>query len=535
MTKKIVKTLLAVMLVIAMLAACAPSGDDAGGGDAAPAAATDDADDDGAVADDGDADDGDADDGAADDGDVAADLERVTLRFVLFGERRSAVDEVWEAMGEYTRPMINADFDIQFIAGTDYEDRLMVMAAAGEAWDLSFQGEWLNFHQMVAQDAFLELDDLLPVYAPDLYAAYYGLGILDAARGGGGYIVALPWTMTMNHRQFLKWRGDLAEEAGIDGSGVWDWETADVLLHELRDAFPDRYILNGLNYVMGAEEGLQFLPFGMAINLNDAHPTVIPLETTQSFRNAAHFAERWQEADIIRTDVLVDGLNAGVMQTGGQLIAAVSTHEWSQSNRPWVEEGARWEFVNMFPEGLFANRSPLSNLTVIPATSENPERTLMWMNLVETSRSVYDLLHFGIYGVTYFLDGEEAIYPEGMDVSTSSYMDWESRWAFWKPQFMRPDATFPAGFWDRERDFAIYTPENVNSPIMGFSFDLTDVSTEAAQRSQIYDDAWRMIRVGLAGGYQEAIDNLNDASIAAGRDRLVEEFQRQIDEFLAGR
>ena len=45
----------------------------------------------------------------------------------------------------------------------------------------------------------MNLDELLPEYAPDLYAKYEETGILDSAKNKG-HIVCLPWTMTMNNR-----------------------------------------------------------------------------------------------------------------------------------------------------------------------------------------------------------------------------------------------------------------------------------------------------------------------------------------------
>jgi putative aldouronate transport system substrate-binding protein len=186
----------------------------------------------------------------------------------------------------------------------------------------------------------------------------------------------------------------------------------------------------------------------------------------------------------------------------------------------------------LHPDGLSANRTPLANVAAIPATSENPERTLMFMNLLQTDKELYDMFHYGILGTTYVLDGEAAVFPEGMTGANSNYMEWGGRWAYWKPQFMRPDFSYGPGFWAEEAEFAKSNPNNVNSPFAAFSFDKTDVSIEAAQRDQIHGDMNKIIEVGLAGDAATAVQKLIDDQKAAGLDVILNAAQAQVDAFL---
>ena len=103
---------------------------------------------------------------------AADELEPVTLHFIFYGDKKSATDEVWDAIADYTRDTLNCDFDVQFIAGSDYKNKLTVMAATGDTWDMNFDSNWTGIYQMMAKDAYMNLDELLPEYAPDLYAKY---------------------------------------------------------------------------------------------------------------------------------------------------------------------------------------------------------------------------------------------------------------------------------------------------------------------------------------------------------------------------
>ncbi len=467
-----------------------------------------------------------------------SDLEHVTLHFIFFGDKKSATDEVWDAIADYTKDTLNCDFDVQFIAGDDYKQKLLVKAATGDSWDLNFDSNWTGYFQMAAKDAYMNLDELLPEYAPDLYAAYQEKGVLESAKSKG-HITALPWTMTMNNRNFFQWRGDLAKEAGIevDKDNFKTIEDVDKLVHQLKEAYPDRYILEnaGAGEIKMGGWCQVDTDMGLFFNLNDPECKIYAAEDIDEFKTLCEYGEKWQKDGIIWKDVLTDKLDHNSLINEGKLITKWGTHEFSNQDRAWVEDGAYWDFTEVYADDLYANRTPLANAMCIPATSENPERTLMFLNMVETDQKLYDMVEYGIEGKTYVLNGEEAAYPDGMDGASSNYMGWGGQWALWKPQFMRPTADYSEGFWEREAEYAASSDKNVVSPLEGFYFDTTDVQTEVAQRTQIYGDALKLLDVGLAGDADTAIAKCKADSEAAGLDKILEEYQKQVDAFLAAK
>lgn len=516
-SKKILSFLLALTMLCAVLSGCSGGPADS----SSPAAA--------------DAGSKPAGESAADGGDAA--LEPVTLYFYFFDGKKSETDNVWKQIGEYTKDTLNAEFDIQFIAGTDYKDKMLVKAAAGDKWDMNFEGDWQSYFQMVNKDAYMALDDLLPRYAPNLYATYEETGVLEAAKNKGK-IVALPWTMRMTQRPFFQWRGDLAEEAGItvDKESITTVEDVDQLLAQLKEAYPDRYTIENAGIdAMIAKDSLMKLNNTFVVSLNDPELKAMPLEETDVYREMAQYAEKWQKDGYIWKDVLTDKLDHNQLIDQGRLITKWGTYEYARTSRAWVEDGAYWEYNEMYPDSLYANRTPLANCMAIPATAENPERTLMFLEQLHSDRTLYDMVHYGVEGLTYELDGEEAVYPEGMNQANSNYMDWGGRWALWDPQFMRPDSLYGTDFWIQEAEFVDSSDKNIMSPLEGFNFDTESVKTEMAQLQQLYDDAHKMIEVGLAGDADAAVDKLIADRKGAGIDKVLAELQSQIDAFLASK
>lgn len=468
-------------------------------------------------------------------------LEEVTLHFYFFDGKKSKTDYVWEKISKKYKDKLNAKFDVQFIAGTDYKDKMLVKISAGDKWDLNFDADWVSYFQMINRDAYMPLDDLLPVYAPDLYATYQKSGVLEAAKSKGK-IVALPWTMVMTQRPFFQWRGDLAEAAGIDvdPSSIKTIEDVDALLYKLKEAYPDRYTIevSGKD-VFCAKYDLIPISHNFVFNAkewqNNNKITIEHFALTDAYRELAHYGWKWQKDGLIWADVLVDQLDHNQLIDQGKLITKWGTYEYARTKRAWVEEGARWDYSSLYDDKIWANRTPLANCVAIPVTSENPERTLMFLNLLETDKELYDMVHYGILGETYELNGEEAVYPEGMNQANSNYMDWGGRWALWKPQFMRPDSLYHPNFWVEEKEFAESNPNNIVSPLEGFNFNTESVTTQVAQLDQIFSDANRMIDVGLVDNADAAVDKLIKDLNAAGLDDVRQEMQKQINEFLSSK
>jgi putative aldouronate transport system substrate-binding protein len=469
----------------------------------------------------------------------AGDLKPVTLKFYFGGDKRVETDAVWQAIADKYKDKLNCTFDVNFIPFADYAQKINVMAASGDNWDMNFEGNWLSYPQMINKGGYLDLTTLLPKYAPDLYATYKKQGTLAAATVNGR-IMGLPWTMKMSQRTFFAWRKDLTDKEGLklSPSSIKTVEDMDKALRAIKKANPTSKILEVANadiffakYEMGTS-----LDNNYVFSLNDKTCKVIPTEQTAAFKDKAEYAKKWQDAGIIWKDVLVDKTDHNQMIDQGTLITFCPSHEWANATRGGWTTHPDFKLASalLYPNNKFANRSALANLVAINKNAANPERVLMFLNLLETDKALYDLVQYGILGKTYVLNGDKADYPEGMNGANSNYMEWGGQWGLWKPQFMRPNPTYSAGFWNREAQFASQ-PINVTSPLDGFFFDTTKVRNEISQRQQIFFDANRMIEVGLVKNADAAVKDLIAKEKAAGVDKITAELQKQVNAFLAAK
>ncbi len=474
-----------------------------------------------------------------------AALKPAKLRFYFPGDKKAAVDEVWDALSEKFKDHLNSTYEVNWIPIGDYRDKLIVMSASGDDWDMNYDGPWQAYTQMLNRGAYMDIKELLPRYAPDLYEKYKQTGTLKPATVDGK-ILSLPWTLSGSLRPWLNWRSDAVKAAGLDipQGSIKTIEDVDNVLHRLKKAYPDDVILCVGNIMLGQVFDITLLRDGymatefhnLYVKVDDPAYRLIPIETTETFRETVKLTRKWVEDGIISKDEMVDKTYAADKWFNGQVLARTITHEYSFSNNPFKDPSYTREYSELYPENKFFNRTPLGNGMCINVNSANPERALMWMNMLQTDQAFYDMVLYGIEGKTYVLDGKAAKYPAGMSQINSNYMGWAGQWPLWNLDFMRPDETYGDGFWQKEAEYA-KEAKNIVNPMDGLFFNTNGIKNEIARKDQLYEEYGKPLVFGMVKTEKidEAIEEYLQKEKASGLDKIVNECQKQVDAFIKSR
>jgi putative aldouronate transport system substrate-binding protein len=461
--------------------------------------------------------------------------EEVTLKFFFIGDKKSATDEVWTAVSDYVkRKGLNIRFDVQFIPVGDYKNKMSVMAAAGDTWDMNFDADWLCYKQMAAYGAYLALNRLLPQYAPNLYRKYQEQGYLAAATVNGN-ITGLPWTMRMSSRFYAQWRSDVTKMAGINPAPgtIRTIEDVDAFLHALKKAYPNaklsRTIPRDLYKLRDEWVDLDF--HGMGFYLNDPKVRIQPVEQQPFYLEAAIMAKKWYADGILNKDIMVDKEDGAALWRNGNMLFTAQTHEWVHANQGFSDPSFEQESSLLYPDKKVVNRSPMANVVAINRNSEHPDRVLRFLDMLETDRALYDLVQYGIEGKTYSRNGDAVMYPQGLNTTTSNYMEWGGQWGLWKPQFMRPNATYGKDFWIKEAEFA-NEPHNVNSPVDGLFISEDKIKNDLEKRDRLIEEWTGPIELGTVRDPEKAVSEYILRQKNNGLEAILAEAQRQIDAYL---
>lgn len=475
---------------------------------------------------------------------VKEELKEVTLRFYFPGDKKPATDDVWNAIGDTFKDQLNAKFQINYVGWSDFPTKMTIIAASGDNYDMNFDANWTGLYpKMLNANAYLTLNDLLPKYAPKLYDMVSSSGALKACTVSGN-VVSIPWTLTQNQaRRYVNWRLDIADKYGLSYSkdSIKTVEEFDKFLYDARKVLPkdiDVIKWNNNNYsdilsiLLNKYELVKLDFHGLVFDLNDPACKLIPIEQTQAYKESVDLVKKWANDGIISKNMMVDKSDLNADFRSGKLLANFSTHEWANANWGFSDATAKTQVSELYSDKKSYNRSSLSNAVALNKNAANPERTLMFLEMVQTNKDLYDMVMYGIKDKTYVLDGDKAAYPQGITAQNSNYMDWHGQWAMWSPEFMRPTDTYPAGFWKGEAEFAKST-NNFANKIDGLLLNTDNIKNEIAKRDQLETDTGKILQYGAANNKDAALSDYIEKQKAAGLDKILADLQKQVDDYLA--
>lgn len=454
------------------------------------------------------------------------ELEFVTLTWYYPGNYpQNDQDEVFAAVNEKIKEKINAEVNFQPISWGDYDQKMVLANSSGEAYDLCFTADWSNnYLQNVAKGAYLPLDDLLKEYAPQTYASVPE-SFWDATRVNG-QIYGIINQQIIARSPLLTLNKDLADKYGFDSKTVdGKLENLEPLLEQIAANEPDKVGLT-MNfdqnnaYYYGLEiVGGQTSPAG--IYMDDADATVVNVYKTDEFKEWASLMYKWNQAGYLKGEDFLAGGDPYPHAEGKRGAWLSGTY------KPGVqaEEASKWG-IGVYCESLcepyVATSGVVATMHAIGRNSENPERAMMLMELLNTDKEIFNMLAYGLEGKHYNkLEGDfiELIPDSGYAPGTA----WLHASTFNAYLLEGQDADL----WEQTKELNASAKV---SPLLGFNFDPTPVNTEIAQCASVYNQYLPLFANGVGTmekDYVEFIDKLE----AAGAQNIVDEMQRQIDEW----
>lgn len=470
----------------------------------------------------------------------ASPLKEVTLKIFLPGDDRSAKDEVLQALYEKTKDKLNAKFEINFVPFGDYQNKITLLASSGDRYDAAFTADWFGFANLVNKGAFLDITELAQKAAPNLYKLYKDNNILaDATVNGKLY--ALPWTEIKTSKPVFVYRKDIAEKLNVQPGDLTTIEGIDAFLTKIAQANPgmtpfDMQIggtgLTG-NILAMLNAKYEMYNFGfhdLVLDLNASSPKLVPVEQTPMFKEAVQLAKKWYDAGIIDKNAMGEK-NVQLFENSKAFsVRGLGENMYQKTN--FTDKAAVAAAVEPYPEKKFARDSQMNNAIAINKNAANPERMLMFMELLSTDKSVYDLFMYGIKDKTYSVDEKGTInFAKGEDPAKPLWQNWSS-WGFWRTNFYSDTATRSLDAVKKTLAFASRS-NIVVSPIAGFVPNPDPIKTELAQRDQIASEQGRLLLAGvMKGDVEQSVNDYISKQKSAGLDKILSEAQKQIDEYL---
>lgn len=533
MKKKVLSLVLSAVMVASVFAAC-------GGDSKAPAGDTTtvDATDDAAASD------------AATGDTAAADIdisEPVTLKWYLHGSNVTDDSDVLAKANEYLGEKLNVTLEPIWGTWGDFDSNAVLALQAGDPIDIYFTCSWsADEYVKYAKDGYwVRLDDpennLLEKYAPDLFASIPSVladgAMVDGASGMGVY--AVPGYKDIATQYCWDVNVTLLEELGYtieDIQGKTFYEFGDIL-QAAKDAKGDSFyplLVEGIvlermvtNSLVLETNCILSYYVDPANPANDIGSTIVNKYATDEYKKFIDQARAYYEAGYI-DPACANSQQANDTRTAKQLAGdyLIGTQSYAYGCEIQYAE-ARGIEVAMIPTtpAFVDTTSSRGAMMAISTSSANPERAMMFLNLLNTDPYLMTLLNYGVEGVHYNVVDDGCI---EFTEKRNDYIPWTNGMGnvMLLPNTVAEGPTYRA-------DFEAYYAASCEVPILGFTLDTANIETEIAAIANVAGEYALPLAAGAApeGTLDEFLTKLE----AAGMQKVVDEANAQLDAFKAAK
>ena len=452
-------------------------------------------------------------------------LAPVTLSWYLPANPQKDTALVQDALKTYLADKINASIELNFVDWGSWGDKTNVMISSGESYDIMFTAGWSGFLNNVTKGAFLDITDMLGTYCPNTMAMMPQV-YKDAVKvQGRSYGIST--NKDLAHTWGIVYRSDITDKYGIDMSGVKTFADLGPVLAQVKQNAPDMIGI-GMDMSNNCRTQTDFDPIIDQATPAKLYPakdmTVVNEFATPEVKALLDTVRQYYQAGYIRTD-------AATLQDRRPDIADGKVFCVTTTLKPLVETGymnghpdQTWKTIS-FTSPFITNNDAQGSINAIGVTSKNPERALMFLELVNTDPVVNNMLNYGIENTHYVkVDANTIDFMPGQDATTCTYhpgADWE-----FGNQFL--NYIYKGVNPDKWNLYKAFNESGKPSLAIGFSFDPTSVQTEMAavlNTVNTYSPGLFTGSVDPSAVLPEFLDKLT----ASGLDKIIAEAQTQLD------
>ncbi len=494
MKKRLIAILLTATMILT-LAACG-SKDNGGGASTEPASGTSEADT--AAATEGE------DEAAA----PASDLDPVTLKMYLCGNDVKDDSKVMEELNKLLQEKINVTLE-PIWETWGYGEEVVLSLQGGEDIDIYFTCSWTeNEYNKFARDGYyVRLDDpnnnLIEKYASELWSTLPEVLTHTGAsvNGADGYgVYAVPgykdiatqncWDINVPLLEKYGYTLDDIRNTDYYGFGeilqtVKDGEGADFYPLLVEGAVLERMVTNSI-IVTGDSGTGNFMSYYL-------DPTDVSKESSYGIKllnkyatdEFAKFAAKTRE---YFQNGFIDPACSNTNQANEIRTAKQNTGEYLIGTQSYslgyeLQASQEREFeVAMIPctDPYVDTTSAQGAMMAISTASKNPERAMMFLNLLNTDPEVMTLMNYGVEGVHYNLTSDGCV---EFTAERDNFKPWTN--GVGNVTILPPTVEQGAGFWDT---FTSYYGNAKEIPILGFAYDGSGVETEMSAVANVVEE-----------------------------------------------
>lgn len=480
--------------------------------------------------------------------------EEVTLKWIFVGpgEQRDS-QKVWEKFNEELANYLpNTKVDFECVTSSDYAEKWKLTSASQENIDIVWHGWMIPYVSEVKKGSYMELDDLIDQYAPDLKKEIPE-AIMDKQRVDGklysipcmqqmvSYVSSLDFPIDI----YEKYKDKIDPEAlanffaSKETMDKESWDKIEEYIKMIKDGGDLKKGVFG--FADHVEKGYEWISNPYKIKATGDDYTPINLYRTPEYKTFVEVYADWFQKGYIRKDILTAenvGNEVYEVKGGGNYLVGQG-YMPTESEIDSKKAAGSTAYVKIpFENKHYIPYAASASNTAISMNSTHPARAMKLIELMNTpkGKDLYNLLVFGIEGEHYTKVNDKEIKPIGYTSQPTSESPYgQYRWAVGNT-FNGYEIYMDDKNRVLENDFI----ESVNneasaSKLQGFTLDTDPIKMELAQVTAVVGEYKTSLNSGAAADPMGLYEEFQQKLVAAGDDKIVEEIQRQIDEWRANK
>ncbi|WP_337103099.1 DUF3502 domain-containing protein [Paenibacillus sp. YIM B09110] len=462
---------------------------------------------------------------------LGAPKESAELKIVYYGDESGRMSEfVKNEIKALVKKELNAELELEYLPWSEYgAGKTDLMLASGE--DFASYTDIDQLGKKVAKGYYADLTPYVEQGVPDLKNNVESLSFEAFQLSGKQY--AIPVGNKPNAGEFYSVlvRQDLMDEVGMKGiSSLEDLEKFYELViakHPEMIGFAETGLQYALSYTY-SDKNLMWLDSRVVSDASANDDKLWSWYESPEFKAYSEIMRKWYEKGIIPkyaptnpNQLMADWQAGKAMWKAGNALMPIENF---QSMAKAVSTAKLTNYFLNKGDRPLISRGTYSTAYYVSANAKDPERYVMFFNLLQKNQELYDLFTYGVKDTDYKLDENGRVERLNSDPLFDD-------WMMMNVNFMRFNKDVADDFIESYRH---WNDGSILRKDIGFVFDVEPVKTEAAKISAIETELLNPIGSGFIS-YEEQFPNALKKLKEAGIDKYMAEYQKQYSAWYAGK
>ncbi|HZG84140.1 extracellular solute-binding protein [Paenibacillus sp.] len=463
--------------------------------------------------------------------------QAVTLKYVLPGSEPKEWQAVKEAVNaKLLADGVNVQIEKEYIDWGAWEQKINLKLSTEDDMDMfHVMNDWISLANYIGRGAVKDITQEIEQYGPNLKKAIPDSVWSGVRKDGKTYAIPAYWYEPAVDGSFT------ANRILLNKAGIADVpKTQEEMLESMEKVMnvvdsatkPYLPIRGGLRDPSDVlHRAYDSYPFAVKDKIayigNDG--VVKNWAETEEFKRDAAFFRTAYEKKLTNPDILVvkqEQLDKQIISGNYTFLFGTPNNadEMKKTYPDMKDEDFTLQRLN--PEKPHYRMFNAKNVNVVAAGSQHPEAAVKFLNWLYANQENYDLFMYGIEGKTYTKVGDRGLeYILGPDNAVLYAQD---EWMIGNLNFIR----FSPKLLGAQKALYEADPNAETFYAADFFFDPSAVKAEMANVQAVYTSDIMPIYDGVVP-YEGHIDAALDKLKAAGIDKVIAEYQKQLDAYKA--